>query len=237
MAGVEIRGLAEVQQMLKDLPAYLKEAGDKAQTRMAYQIREGAIAQMVGDLDRPVPWSLKNVLYKAAGKIKEGAPNVEGAAVYFGPTFGDAGLEPSEWLGVQMLDVPGGTTAGPRASETTLRNMRILPEGKVWAPDKAAKLDAYGNVDGNTIRAMITDLYRAPDGKGSNFFVLGGLLPDGNPRGIFAKTGRAWLPFLWFIDPVQYKDRFDFYGRADREVELKFKDIFDDEIRYALGRL
>ena len=246
MASVSLNGLEEVQAMLLALGGELKTAGDKAQTRMAYQIREAAVAQMVGDLDRPTPFSLGGGLsqagprYKAAGKLptatesSAGAPSIEGAAVYFRAPFGGPGLEPDEYLGVHVIGADSARlTAGPRASEKWLQMLGWMRPDQVWVPDKAVKLDNYGNVSGNTILAMMADI--KPAGVAGDNFAPIGKPPD--IRGVRARIGDGWYPFLWFVSRRSYSARYDFYGRADAEVQYGFKQILDDEITYALRKL
>jgi hypothetical protein len=234
MASVEIRGLEGVRTMLLALGDELKAAGDKAQTTLAYQIMEGEKAQMVADIDRPTPFSLGSLRYKPAGSPGlPGAPLIDGAAVYFETPYGDVpGLEPQEWLGVQVMS---GATSGPRSSELDLQGLGFLRPDYVWVPDPIIALDAYGNVSGNVIKSMIDELYRLDEnGQGENFFVLGG---KANPKGIWAKIGGTWLPFLWFVPRAQYSESFDFHGRAERETEYAWAGIYDEAIREALARL
>lgn len=233
MANVELKGLDDVKSMLLALEGEWKTASDTAQTRMAYHIMNAEKLQMVGDLDRPTPFSLNSLRYKAAGKPGlPGAPAVEGAAVYFDTPFGSvAGLEPEEWLGVQSV---GGSTAGPRASELFLQAEGLMPAGMVWAPGPAAKIDGYGNVDGNQVREMMAALRLGSFAK-PNYIVIGG---DGAEVAVLYRDSSGnWSPFLYFIDRQQYADRFDFYGRADLEAELYFVTYLDEEVTAALRRL
>jgi hypothetical protein len=230
-ASIEVRGMDDVRSLIASLGDEMERVNAGAQNQMAYELYRAEQDQMRADIDRPTPWSVGSLRYKKYDQPGgEGAPNVKGAAVHFAVPFGlSAGLEADEYLGVQSL---GGKTAGPKRSEVRLRALGYLPADMVWVPAAGVKLDRYGNVSGATIQSMLADLAKGP--KGANFFVLG--YPR-RPRGIFARIGEDWHPFLWFISRRSYTAIFDFYGRADREVEARFKVIWGERVDQALRRL
>jgi hypothetical protein len=230
-ASIELRGLDDVRSLIAALGEEMQSVNKYSQNTMVYQLWLSEKDQMRTDIDRPNPFSVGALRYKKFGEPGgPGAPAVEGAAVHFAVPFGTSeGLEEDEYLGVQGL---GGKTAGPRASEVRLRQLGYLPDGYVWVPDPSVKLDRYGNVRGSVIQSMLADLKDGP--RGANFFVLG--YPK-RPVGIFARIGAEWLPFLWFVSRRDYRAIFDFYGRADREVNARFETIWGEQVTKALKRL
>jgi hypothetical protein len=227
---LQITGLDEVRAMLAGLAIELKDASDKAQTRLAYTIMLAEKDQMDQDLDRPTPWSKGALRYKAAGKppIDDSAPLIDGAAVYFVTPFGIPGLQQEEWLGVQALS---GQTAGPKRSELALQALGALARDYVWVPDPAVKLDTYGNVPGTTIQSMLAALKTGATG---NWALWG---PKDKPLGVRANIGGDWVPYLWFVPRKTYRARWDFYGRAERETDQHFVSLFNEEVQRALDRL
>lgn len=233
-APIRLDGLDDVRAMLRALPGSTLLAGEKAQNRMVYEIRAGEQEQMRADLDRPTAWTVGSLVYKKVGAPGAREPGIQGAAVYMLDKFNASDLvDPETWVGVQ---IEGGATAGPRGSELALIGMGVMRSGDVWVPDPSVKLNAYGNVNGSVINSMLADL-RAGDpwrrDPTRNF------MPLGKPaRGILAKVGDSWYPFLWFVSRrTTYQKKFKFYARAFTEINDKFADILSEEIRRAWGEL
>lgn len=237
---VKVSGLDAVRNSLASLAIDLQMARQAAETKMAFEIKEAEALQMVADLDRPTPWALGSLRYKPAGKPGlVGAPTTDGAAVYFESSWGyTSGLDPEEYLGVQVL---GGQTAGPKRSEVRLQDIGLMRRDQVWVPAPGVKLDAYGNVPGAVISAMLSDLGANPYALRKdrscckNFTWIG--QPPNDVKGILARIGMDWLPFLFFVPRVTtYKKRFDFYGRADAEAKFKFPKILNEYIAKAIAK-
>ena len=236
---IELRGLNPVKELLAGLGGELGKASELAQNKMAYEIAQAEKEQMRTDLDRPTPWTVGSLRYKKVGASPVGAPKVEGAAVYFETPWGYSdGLGADEWLGVQIL---GGSTAGPKRSEARLQMLGWMPRDKVWVPAVGTRLDRYGNVPGSLISDMLSNLGANPYGRNADpsavrvrYLLVG---EPGREEGVFQKLGGDWVPFLWFVDRETYRKRFDFYGRADREVRQGFAKILDTYLDKALGRL
>lgn len=240
-SAIEIRGLADVRALLAGLGDDLPEVQRKAQDKMAYELMVAERDQMRKDLDRPTPFSVSAVAYKKTDVSAAvfGGPREGGAAVFMHDAFARQGagrVGPDQYLGVQVV---GGLTAGPRRSEKLLQAAGILPAGKVWVPAKGVKLNRYGNIEGGVIARILMDLGQNPYArtKTRNFALFG---PKGNPAGILAKVSdggeTAWMPYLLFVDRRTYRKRFDFYGRGDREVAARFKDIWGYYLDKALER-
>lgn len=236
MTTLALEGLGGVRELLASLGPALDEANQKAQNRMAYALMVAEREQARSSLDNPKPFTVNAIVYKKHGEtsfkvgdLTVSTPNIEGAGVFVGDLFKRFGANEEHYLGVQIF---GGKTAGPRASELRLQEMGMMPSGMVWVPAPNVGLDSYGNVKGQVIQKMLADL-RANGRRGQNFVVLG---RPGQEKGIYTKVGDEWFPFLAFVSPKTYTDRFGFYERANAEVSQKFVGILDEEIDRALAK-
>lgn len=230
MTSVTISGITEVKTLLAQLTGQMREVDRYSQNAMAYDIFQGEKEQMRQDLANPTAWSIGSLRYKKAyeppQKLGDGAPEVEGAAVYMANAFAaGSAVGPDEWLGVQI--VGGGKTAGPRRSEVALQMYGWMPKGKIWVPSVGAPRNASGDVPGSLISDMLSNLGTNPYGRktkppGADYarYVLIG--DPGAEEGVWRLVGGQWQPFIWFVDPATYRARYDFYGRADREIQAKF---------------
>jgi len=245
MSALDISGITEVKAMIAELGGEFQTAGRYAQNAMAYDVMQAEKEQMRTDLDRPTAWSLGALRYKRADGPEKPAPppgviepKVQGAAVYMIDFFStESKVDPEAWLGVQIV---GGKTAGPRRSENTLRMYGWIPPGKVWVPAVGAPRNASGDVPGSLISDMLTNLGANPYGKKARGttetkYVLIG--EPGKEEGVWRLVGGAWQPFLWFVDPADSRPRWDFYGRADREIRLKFQGYLERYLDIALQKL
>lgn len=227
---IRIEGMESVRALLAAVGGTLDEASRLAQNKMAYEIYAAEKDQMKTDLASPTPWSVGALRYKKAGEGGGAAPDVPGAADYMENAFQTGSAVGAEqYLGVQTL---GGQTAGPRASEKVLQAAGLMPPNTVWVPDRRVKLNAYGNVQGGVILAMITDLTKR-GARGLNFAVIG---KAPNQKGILTRIGDQWVPFLWFVSRRTYRPRLDFYGRGDQEVADKWRGIWDGYVQLALEK-
>lgn len=240
-ATIVLQGVDKVKAMLAGFGAEMEEVNRLSQNKMAYKLWDAEKDQMQRDLKAPAPFSINSMRYKKYGVDTFDSPRVQGAAVYMADWF-RAGNQvgPDEYLGVQIL---GGETAGPRRSEKTLQSFEWMPRGKVWVPAVGCPRDAYGNVRGSDISAMLTDLGTNPYGRrypGSKrkvpekFFLIG---EPGKEEGVFRQVGSTYVPFIWFIDRAQYKKRYDFYGRADSEIDTNYMNYVSQYLNEALKRL
>lgn len=223
--------------MLLELGPGLIEVNEKAQNRLAYALMQAERDQAKSSLDRPTPYSISSIAYKkvgatsfSVGGLTVPTPAIPGAGVFVGDLFGRGGASAEHYLGVQIF---GGKTAGPRGSELALQALNMMPSGTVWVPAPGTGLDAYGNVSGTAIRSMLADL-RANGRRGENFVVIG---QPGDERAVFTQVAGEWHPFLYFIQPATYTDRYGFYERADAEVAQQFPGIMNEELDRALERI
>jgi hypothetical protein len=248
MSTVSVNGLGSVKELLAGLGGELQKANELSQNKMAYELWGAERRAAKSDLDRPTPWTLSSIVYKKFGakqftvKNKAGdpifvrTPGIEGAGVFVVDKFERDRSDAEHYLGVQTL---GGVTAGPRRSETALQMRGWMPKGKIWVPAVGTRLDRYGNVPGSLISAMLSNLGANPYGQGQpgnveEKYVLVG--PRGDEEGVFQKVRGEWRPFLWFVSRETYQSRFDFYGTADKEIQLKFQGILAGYVNKAIEK-
>ncbi|NCC41136.1 MAG: hypothetical protein EOM21_17200 [Gammaproteobacteria bacterium] len=203
--GIRVDGVQQVRELLTKLAQESPKAAVAAQNKMVYQLKQGMDLQMVADIDRPKPYSRSAVRYTKAelGKMR--------ARLYVQSEDGSAADE-QHYLGVQVL---GGRRKRLRHSERVLQSRGLMPQGYVWVPTRFTRLDTYGNVPAAMISAILgSGRYTGGTDK---YIVVG---DPGRERGVWYQfpDGR-FLPVLLFLSPREYRERFDFYGRADREIQ------------------
>ena len=219
---VTVTGVDDVKAMLADLAVTMPRAAIDATNQTIYQLWGAEKLQMIADIDRPVSYSVNAILYErmnADGK---------GGRVWVRDLFTNAGATETNYLGVQMH---GGVRRRLKASEIALQAFGVMPSGMVWVPDTSVRLDSHGNVPSRPIQSMVDEFrrWRNVRDKSRNFHLLPG-------KGVFTKIGGEWVPFLWFVSPRTYRERFDFYGRADREMEYAFANIYAKAVQRELDR-
>ena len=214
---VKITGLAQVAKSLAKLPAEIDKAAISAQNKMAFRLKYTLEAQMRTDLDRPKPYSLSAIRYD---KARKGKP----AYLYVvDKSTGDVADEQS-WIGVQ---VGGGTRRRLRHSERRFQEAGLMPRGWVWVPTKFTKLDKWGNVPGSLMVAILGTRGR----RSKKYFVL-------KDRGVYEKLpGRVVRPILLFVSPREYNKRYDFFGRARKEVAQNYPRIAAEQVERAMKRI
>lgn len=231
MAGIDVTGIPELKVYLAQLKGELKNASIRAQNNLAYHLRVAEQVQMTVDIDRPTKWSTGSVIYEKATDKKN-------ARIWFADPFGhQAGLGGDDYLGVQIL---GGKRTRDRRSEVRLKMYGFMAEGYTWAPAKGVRLNAYGNVSGALMTKILSNLGTIDTARNT------GTAPTTqyvvrtwgarNTPGIFEViNGRPGLkPILWFIKRPTYKPRYDFYGRADREFEYRWRAELEKQIDKAI---
>jgi hypothetical protein len=219
---VSVQGVDDVKAMLADLATAFPRAAKEARNNVIQVVWEGEKAQAVADLDQPRSFTISSILFN---KDDTKGP----ARVWVQDLFNKEGADESFYLGRNLLS---GTRTRLKGSEIALQSARpqLMPTGTVWVPASNVVLDAQGNIGGNVIKKMVDQLKA---GDFSNYFVMG---KPPNQKGIFARVGGEWYPFLWFVSPRQYAERWDFYGRADREVAYHFESIYGTAIQRELDR-
>lgn len=217
-----------------------KAAVATALTRTAVKVRAGIQAELPRVLDRPTPYTLKQLRYVGASANNLAAAvgfNVVSVTDERGARIGFRDLGPGETPAGNYLqpNIDGGTRRTKRVEEA-LRAQGALPDGWLVVPGQGATIDAYGNVArsqvvqvlaqlriqllSGTTRNMSFDARKqitAQRKAGGRFFVI----PPGKGKqqpGIYQRefNGRNITPVFIFVRGATYRRRFDFDGLAKR---------------------
>ena len=226
--GVEVRGLEDVQRMLTELADEFPKAAVYAQNRMAFALRDASVLQMAADFDGATGYS------RAAIRYQRAELGVRGARVYLRDERGNPADE-GHYLNANTL---GGKRTRNRASELSFQAMGVMPNGWVWIPTNHVKRDKYGNVTAAKMRSIIASI-RSKDGvyvydpgsHGTRSFP--GIWTAKGPEAVIRG---GWTPVLFFMPPRQYRARYDFFGRAEREINNDLVKILDEELARAIDK-
>lgn len=211
-----------------------------ALTRTAVQVRDAVQAEMPRVLDRPTPYTTRQLRYVAAKADRLAAAvgfNVVNVTDERGATIAFRDLGPGETPAGKYLqpNIEGGARRLKRL-EVALRALGALPDGWLAVPGQGAALDAYGNVSrgqvvqvlsqlrvqlvAGTNRSMSGDARKqiaAQRRAGGRYYVV----PPGKGKvqpGIYQRefVGRNITPVFIFVRGANYKRRFDFDGVSQR---------------------
>lgn len=157
----QVTGVKELQASLKDFSERrLNAAIATALTRTAVQVLDKTKSAMLTSLDRPTPYTVRQLKYVAATAAKPVA------AV----GFGVVGIEDVHGNVIRYQDLGASETpagrylhpqihGGPRRNkpfENHLRNVGVLPSGWQAVPGARAKVDAYGNQSIGEIKQILS---------------------------------------------------------------------------------
>lgn len=244
---VELRGLEDVQDLLREIGNQAPYVMARTISRTAVKVKAAEVDEMRRVFDRPTPYTLSGVYVKTASKsdltarvwLKDKSQAGKGtAAVDF--------LWPQVHGGDRQL----------KRFELALQYAGYLPRGWYCVPGGAAKKDRYGNMEKSQIvqilsyfqamhdeRAWMTEKRKMKLAKGTKttrgyayFF-----MPPGKHLhpGIYQRTSFAWgsspKPVLIFVKRTRYEKRYDFHQVGQDTVDKVWQDefymAFDDAIR------
>ncbi|MEN5117503.1 hypothetical protein ABE488_09245 [Luteimonas sp. TWI662] len=204
----------------------------------AFATRERWAELMPRVFDRPTALTLRAPLYRKATKQR---PYAE----VFLRDEAHKGTPPAKYLLAQV----GGGGRRMKRSEAALRAAGVLPAGMFTVPGRGAQLDAFGNVPGKQITAILSavraqsDQYQnATDAsrgrrrakkkrRGGEYFALGrqrGNLRPGVYERIDTGFGSGVRSVLFFVTSVTYRPRYDVFGAAQA--------IFDKQLPFHFTR-
>ena len=149
------------------------------------------------------------------------------------------GVVPEKFL---FPEVAGGAR-NEKGFEKALRYAGWLKAGERAMPGDAAKLDAYGNVSGATIRSLLSMIMtagarsttRGRDGKRlkkgrklTNDIFIGEPIGGNRPAGIWRREGQRIRPlFIFTSKQPKYRQRLDFEGIAEQAARTHFQTEFN----------
>lgn len=239
-----------IDQLVKNLETQRKQipfAAARALNDTAEKAKAAEVREVRDVFDRPTPNTLNAFYVKRATK--------QSLTAEIGiKDFAGKGVPASKYL---LAEITGGSRR-PKRFEVALRSAGVLPFGYRAVPGDAAKIDAYGNMQGSQIVQIlsyfragreggyisnITDKRKAALRKGSKrkigFEYFVGRPGRGNlPLGIWQRFrfagGTAIKPILIFVPSALYEATFDFVFVVRNTVNKEFNKAFAARLDEAL---
>lgn len=225
----------------------LPYAAMRAANETGFAVRQRWSEVMPTVFDRPTPLTQRAVLIRKATKQD---PGVE---IYLRDEA-PKGTPPAKYLQAQ---VEGGSRR-QKGMEKRLQARGILPAGHFVVPGRGAQLDAYGNIPGGQVNAILSQLgarfdplqnetattrarrHRLQAKKGDragDFFALKaprGRLAPGIYQRISTGFGSAVRSVLRFVRSVSYTPRYRIFDLAERIYAREFPFHFERELAKAV---
>lgn len=240
MISVKIDGLDAVQASLAGLGKQVRFAGAKALTQTAYVAREDLKKELAGKIQGgAAPYTLR------AFNVEFATRDTLTARVYLREDGPPGGTPYTKAIGHLFT---GGNRRWKRL-EGWLRGKNIIPAGHMIAPGAAAPLDGRGNFRAPALKEMLTVLASetrnlqvmrgtAKQRKAIGFFVARPGDKSGLPPGIWRRivTGKSSTvePWINFVKPTRYDQKFDLKKTGERTVDRVFQANFDRALADAL---
>lgn len=158
---IKIDGLKELQANLKDMSdRRIKAATATALTRTAVQVRDKVKSAMTSLLDRPTPYTLKQLKYVGATAERPVAAvgfGVVGIQDVYGNVmrYEDLGANQTPAGKYLQAQIHGGPRRDKRF-EKALRAVGVLPAGWFAVPGERANVDAFGNQSVGEMRQILS---------------------------------------------------------------------------------
>lgn len=260
---VKATGLVELRKSLAEFSdRRFAAAVATALTRTAVQTRQKAQEEAIRALDRPTPYTLRQLRYTPANARNLSAvvgfnilsvQDVFGRPIRYTEAVQGAPTQAQKYL-------PPNIVGGPRGNkryERALQQVGAMPVGWFSIPGEGASIDAYGNISRGQIKQIMSQFgaasivagssqnttersrIRAQRKAGGQFFsVLPGSTRKLQP-GIYQREfyGRNITPVLIFVRSTQYRPRFDFYGVAQRTADATLPRELKRAMDESLARL
>lgn len=245
MLSIRVDGLDELRRDLADFSQRrLNAAVATALTRTAVVVRRDVQAELQRTIDRPTPYTVRQLRYTPASADRLAASvgfNVAAIQDVFGKVIRFEDLGPDETPAGKYLQfqIRGGARRLKRF-EKALGHAGILPAGHFTVPGQGARMDACGNVSVGQVIQVLSQLrvqlvsgtsrnmsfesrkqIAAQRKAGGRFFVMkpGGAVPAGIYQREF--NGKNITPVFLFVRGANYRKRFDFYGVARRSTDAE----------------
>lgn len=215
----------------------------------AFDVRQRWGEIMPKVFDRPVPLTLKAVLYTKASFAKP-------VAQIYIRDEAFKGAPPAKYLQAQ---VEGGQRRH-KAFENRLMAAGILPAGMFAVPGKGVALNAFGNLPARQITAVLSQVQAQFDPlnnqtavsagrrrrreakkgqRNGDYFVArrSGHLPAGIYQRItsgFGSSVRSVRSVLFFVKRATYRKRYDIFGAAQKIFDRRFPENLRRELAKAV---
>jgi hypothetical protein len=217
-----------------------------ALTKTAKQIEREEYAEIKRVFDRPTKYTLSGLFVKPSTKTNlEARIGIKNQA--------NRGTPAEKYLQPNIV----GGARNTKRFERAFISKGIMPQGYKAVPGAGAKLDAFGNVPAKYILQLINYLStnkQTPNvatkrfikgqakqlaGAGLTYFVNN---KQGNlPLGIYQRTsfasGSSIKPIFIFVKQVNYKQRYNFQGKADAIAKQFFPLYLKESVQQSLQYL
>jgi hypothetical protein len=181
-------------------------------------------------IDRPRPSTIKAVRRELSNKKQD----VIQGRVYL-----------ADWASEKLSHLVHGGPRKPKKWESRWLS-RVFGGTPFAIPSNQFKTDAYGNIPGSTISAIISKLGLNPYAikytkskkiAGSAYFAVGNKQGSKAALGIYQRTGKkvTRVAFITFRAPQYTAGFFDFFYVARKTVERNFDKHFERELASALA--
>lgn len=228
-----MRYLTEVERKV------LPRAHAKALTFTAEEVERAEMQAMNQAFDGMTKWTMNALAKKSATEASQEA------SVFMKDTW-SASVPASNYLTPHIRG--GGRLM--KKSERSLQRAGLLGNAGYWVPGAGANLDALGNIKGGEIRRILSQVKagerhnwqtaksrkrQTRKGVGQHFIPRpGSKLRPGVYR---REAGRRIVPVLIFVNQVNYRKRFDFYGVAEKTAARMFPEKWAKSLDRELMRL
>lgn len=261
MISLDIRGMPEIQAMLRNLAEdQMPYAISTALNNTAFKTLQAQKKEIASVFDRPTPFVQKSMWIEKA--TKENLTATVEANRQTNKVNGD-----TVWNRILTPHVMGAGTGSRRwrAAEHRLNKAGILPQGWFAVPGKDEELDQYGNLPGGRWMQILSWLNAATPGSqgalqnrnektskrknkleraGQSMFAV---IPGRPGRNRGLKPG-VWLytkdssgsvfntirPVLIFVNRATYRPRLDWYGVGKKVAEKELPIEMAKAIRRAI---
>jgi cation transport regulator ChaB len=241
---VKIDGIAAMQSALSDRSKQFEWATIVSLTRTAKEVQVATYAEMASKFDRPTPITMKSLRIRPATRQK-----IEAEVFLKSWEVGGKNLRSmEEMIGHQFR---GGDRLRKRMEEAFTR-AGLINSGEYLVPGPDAKLDQYGNLSrGQTQQIyaalrLFWDRYQNPTNSarskrhaaaaGRMFWSAGPNSPAKRRRGVWSVYGQDTPKLILIVLPrVSYKRRINLPLIAQRVIDSRFKQIFNEEFSKAMA--
>jgi hypothetical protein len=222
-------------------------AAIRAANETGFAVRQKWFETMPRVFDRPTPLTQRAVMIRKATRQRPGAE-------VFIRDEAFKGTPPAKYLQAQ---VEGGSRR-QKGMEKRLQAKGILPAGHFVVPGRGAVLDAYGNITGRQVNAILSQLGARFDPlqnesdtsrgrrrrrelkkgtRAGDFFAIKkqrGRLPAGVYQRISTGFGSTLRSVLHFVRSVSYTPRYRIFDLAERLYAREFPFHFERELAKAV---
>jgi hypothetical protein len=210
---VEIRGMEEVQRLLRNLSEKeIEYATFVGTNRIAYAVMQEQRKEVPRAFQGPTRFIQTGIRYEKMTKTRR-------QARAYWTEERDPYIRPHVFGGARAV----------KKIENVYRGRGILPPGRWMVPGPGAPLDRFGN----PTRAFYRKLYDAATSfssskKYGDWWV--------NSKGVFTRKGGTVEPLMFFTREPQYQKRYDFYGTAVATAKQVAPGIMAESVARAVAR-